>query len=82
MKEIPEESRHTLYGKRLQSPILGNYYKVFDDKRHYIGPAILDTSLTHVSYKLKVSVRLDIKFCIITADTRVHTPNNTYFETY
>ncbi|KAK2585795.1 hypothetical protein KPH14_010400 [Odynerus spinipes] len=48
LKEIPEQSKHTLYGKRLQSPILGNYYKVSEGVRHYIGPAILDNSLTHI----------------------------------
>lgn len=52
LKIIPEQSRHILYGEQLQSPILGNYYKVSDETKHYIEPTVLDNSLTHVSYKL------------------------------
>ncbi|XP_046815733.1 WD repeat-containing protein on Y chromosome [Vespa crabro] len=52
LKIIPEQSRHILYGEQLRSPILGNYYKVSDETKHYIEPTVLDNSLTHVSYKL------------------------------
>ncbi|KAL2715937.1 WD repeat-containing protein on Y chromosome [Vespula squamosa] len=47
LKIIPEQSRHILYGEPLQSPILGNYYKVSDETRH-IEPTVLDNSLTHI----------------------------------
>lgn len=52
LKVIPEQSRHILYGEQLQSPILGNYYKISDETKRYIEPTVLDNSLTHVSYKL------------------------------
>nr|XP_050846141.1 WD repeat-containing protein on Y chromosome isoform X1 [Vespula vulgaris] len=48
LKVIPEQSRHILYGEQLQSPILGNYYKISDETKRYIEPTVLDNSLTHI----------------------------------
>lgn len=50
-----ELSSASIYGKGLEPPVLGSFYRAPDIPKKYIEPIVLDTSLPYVSMPLSIT---------------------------
>lgn len=59
-KEILEEERHMLYGKKLHSSVLENYHKSQLPERTYQKCLRLDNTLPYVSTRICILIKIFI----------------------